>query len=175
MAETAAVVFSCPARLDSGHTPRQKRISTPMKERQLSKPLSERTNSSDSERSPELSHSVPVRPPATIHAEAWLCFTPADRNERGSHSFPTSLLSSPTLFLFLSQNKACVLIPRQELMMYAPMSHLSKIGCCLAVYECVCVCVCVCIAPEEGGVRPAEPDSAVGCGAPGEPDSGEWY
>uniref|UniRef100_A0A3Q3C6Q6 Phosphofurin acidic cluster sorting protein 1 n=1 Tax=Haplochromis burtoni TaxID=8153 RepID=A0A3Q3C6Q6_HAPBU len=42
------------------HTPRQKRISTPMKERQLSKPLSERTNSSDSERSPELGHSTPV-------------------------------------------------------------------------------------------------------------------
>uniref|UniRef100_A0A7N8YIC9 Phosphofurin acidic cluster sorting protein 1 n=1 Tax=Mastacembelus armatus TaxID=205130 RepID=A0A7N8YIC9_9TELE len=41
-------------RLDGGHTPRQKRSSTPMKERQLSKPLSERTNSSDSERSPEL-------------------------------------------------------------------------------------------------------------------------
>lgn len=31
-----------------------------MKERQLSKPLSERTNSSDSERSPELGHSTPV-------------------------------------------------------------------------------------------------------------------
>ncbi|KAL7374575.1 hypothetical protein ABVT39_003293 [Epinephelus coioides] len=47
-------------RLDGGHTPRQKRISTPMKERQLSKPLSERTNSSDSERSPELGHSTPL-------------------------------------------------------------------------------------------------------------------
>ncbi|XP_067379505.1 phosphofurin acidic cluster sorting protein 1 isoform X2 [Channa argus] len=47
-------------RLDGGHTPRQKRISTPMKERQPSKPLSERTNSSDSERSPELGHSTPV-------------------------------------------------------------------------------------------------------------------
>uniref|UniRef100_A0A8C9S9U9 Phosphofurin acidic cluster sorting protein 1a n=1 Tax=Scleropages formosus TaxID=113540 RepID=A0A8C9S9U9_SCLFO len=42
-------------RLDGGHTPRQKR-GTPMKERQISKPLSERTNSSDSERSPELGH-----------------------------------------------------------------------------------------------------------------------
>ncbi|XP_027032589.2 phosphofurin acidic cluster sorting protein 1a isoform X4 [Tachysurus fulvidraco] len=41
-------------RLDGGHTPKHKR-GTPMKERQLSKPLSERTNSSDSERSPELS------------------------------------------------------------------------------------------------------------------------
>lgn len=41
-------------RLDGGHTPKLKR-GTPMKERQLSKPLSERTNSSDSERSPELS------------------------------------------------------------------------------------------------------------------------
>ncbi|KAM8747593.1 phosphofurin acidic cluster sorting protein 1 [Acanthopagrus schlegelii] len=47
-------------RLDGGHTPRQKRVSTPMKERQLSKPLSERTNSSDSERSPELGHSSPL-------------------------------------------------------------------------------------------------------------------
>uniref|UniRef100_A0A671UTS2 Phosphofurin acidic cluster sorting protein 1 n=1 Tax=Sparus aurata TaxID=8175 RepID=A0A671UTS2_SPAAU len=46
--------------LDGGHTPRQKRVSTPMKERQLSKPLSERTNSSDSERSPELGHSTPL-------------------------------------------------------------------------------------------------------------------
>ncbi|XP_017574550.1 phosphofurin acidic cluster sorting protein 1-like isoform X1 [Pygocentrus nattereri] len=46
-------------RLDGAHTPRQKR-STPMKERQLSKPLSERTNSSDSERSPELGHSTQV-------------------------------------------------------------------------------------------------------------------
>lgn len=34
-------------------------------------------------------------------------------------------------------------------------------------------CVCVCVAPEEGGVRPAEPDSVVGCGSPGEPDTGE--
>eukprot|EP00064_Thunnus_orientalis_P015014 superscaffoldBa00002707_g15063 len=47
-------------RLDGTHTPRLKRSSTPMKERQLSKPLSERTNSSDSERSPELGHSTPV-------------------------------------------------------------------------------------------------------------------
>ncbi|TRY54156.1 hypothetical protein DNTS_034837 [Danionella cerebrum] len=41
-------------RLEGSHTPKQRR-GTPMKERQLSKPLSERTNSSDSERSPELS------------------------------------------------------------------------------------------------------------------------
>ncbi|KAM9717519.1 phosphofurin acidic cluster sorting protein 1, partial [Menidia menidia] len=54
-----ALPMSSP-RLDGGHTPRQKRGSTPMKERQLSKPLSERTNSSDSERSPELGHSTPV-------------------------------------------------------------------------------------------------------------------
>ncbi|XP_068163994.1 phosphofurin acidic cluster sorting protein 1 isoform X1 [Antennarius striatus] len=47
-------------RLDGGHTPRQKRVSTPLKERQLSKPLSERTNSSDSERSPELGQSSPL-------------------------------------------------------------------------------------------------------------------
>ncbi|XP_043099825.1 phosphofurin acidic cluster sorting protein 1-like isoform X1 [Puntigrus tetrazona] len=45
-------------RLDGGHTPRKR--STPVKDRQLSKPLSERTNSSDSERSPELGHSTQV-------------------------------------------------------------------------------------------------------------------
>lgn len=48
------------SKMDSAtHTPRQKR-STPLKERQLSKPLSERTNSSDSERSPDLGHSTQV-------------------------------------------------------------------------------------------------------------------
>ncbi|XP_038852101.1 phosphofurin acidic cluster sorting protein 1-like [Salvelinus namaycush] len=51
-------------RLDGrGPTPKQKRqSSTPLKERQLSKPISEggRTNSSDSERSPELGHSSQV-------------------------------------------------------------------------------------------------------------------
>ncbi|XP_028658803.1 phosphofurin acidic cluster sorting protein 1-like isoform X1 [Erpetoichthys calabaricus] len=46
-------------RLDGSHTPRQKR-GTPLRERQLSKPLSERTNSSDSERSPELGHGTQV-------------------------------------------------------------------------------------------------------------------
>uniref|UniRef100_A0A8I3NUW8 Phosphofurin acidic cluster sorting protein 1 n=1 Tax=Canis lupus familiaris TaxID=9615 RepID=A0A8I3NUW8_CANLF len=46
-----------PSKMDGVHTPRQKR-STPLKERQLSKPLSERTNSSDSERSPDLGHST---------------------------------------------------------------------------------------------------------------------
>uniref|UniRef100_A0A6Q2X955 Phosphofurin acidic cluster sorting protein 1a n=1 Tax=Esox lucius TaxID=8010 RepID=A0A6Q2X955_ESOLU len=46
--------------LDGGHTPRQRR-GTPMKERRaMSKPLSERTNSSDSERSPELSRTPQV-------------------------------------------------------------------------------------------------------------------
>ncbi|XP_051567587.1 phosphofurin acidic cluster sorting protein 1-like isoform X2 [Myxocyprinus asiaticus] len=45
-------------RLDGGHTPRKR--STPVKDRQLCKPLSERTNSSDSERSPELGHSTQV-------------------------------------------------------------------------------------------------------------------
>ncbi|EQB77699.1 phosphofurin acidic cluster sorting protein 1-like protein [Camelus ferus] len=45
------------SKVDGVHTPRQKR-STPLKERQLSKPLSERTNSSDSERSPDLGHST---------------------------------------------------------------------------------------------------------------------
>ncbi|XP_057190690.1 phosphofurin acidic cluster sorting protein 1-like isoform X1 [Triplophysa rosa] len=45
-------------RLDGGHTPRKR--STPQKDRQLTKPLSERTNSSDSERSPELGHSTQV-------------------------------------------------------------------------------------------------------------------
>ncbi|XP_027711923.1 phosphofurin acidic cluster sorting protein 1, partial [Vombatus ursinus] len=48
-----------PSKMDGVHTPRQKR-STPLKERQLSKPLSERTNSSDSERSPDLGHSTQV-------------------------------------------------------------------------------------------------------------------
>ncbi|KAJ8281829.1 hypothetical protein COCON_G00043480 [Conger conger] len=46
-------------RLDGGQTPRQKR-STPLKERQLSKPQSERGNSSDGEKSPELAQSAPV-------------------------------------------------------------------------------------------------------------------
>lgn len=45
-------------RLEGGQTPRKR--STPQKDRQLSKPLSERTNSSDSERSPELAHSTQV-------------------------------------------------------------------------------------------------------------------
>uniref|UniRef100_A0A671RFN9 Phosphofurin acidic cluster sorting protein 1-like n=1 Tax=Sinocyclocheilus anshuiensis TaxID=1608454 RepID=A0A671RFN9_9TELE len=44
--------------LDGGHTPRKR--STPVKDRQLSKPLSERANSSDSERSPEIGHSTQV-------------------------------------------------------------------------------------------------------------------
>uniref|UniRef100_A0A8D1B0H8 Phosphofurin acidic cluster sorting protein 1 n=1 Tax=Sus scrofa TaxID=9823 RepID=A0A8D1B0H8_PIG len=48
-----------PSKVDGVHTPRQKR-STPLKERQLSKPLSERTNSSDSERSPDLGHSAQI-------------------------------------------------------------------------------------------------------------------
>ncbi|CAL8240305.1 unnamed protein product [Merluccius merluccius] len=50
-------------RLEGSHTPRQKRGgggATPMKERQLAKPISERTTSTDSERSPELGHSTPV-------------------------------------------------------------------------------------------------------------------
>ncbi|XP_043826881.1 phosphofurin acidic cluster sorting protein 1 isoform X1 [Dromiciops gliroides] len=48
-----------PSKMDGVHTPRQKR-GTPLKERQLSKPLSERTNSSDSERSPDLGHSTQI-------------------------------------------------------------------------------------------------------------------
>ncbi|XP_036403768.1 phosphofurin acidic cluster sorting protein 1-like isoform X2 [Megalops cyprinoides] len=44
-------------RLDGGHTPKQKR-GTPLKDRQLSKPLSDRANSSEGERSPELGHST---------------------------------------------------------------------------------------------------------------------
>ncbi|XP_070622552.1 phosphofurin acidic cluster sorting protein 1 isoform X2 [Erythrolamprus reginae] len=52
--------IASPSKMDSNvHTPRQKR-STPLKERQLSKPLSERTNSSDSERSPDLCHSTQI-------------------------------------------------------------------------------------------------------------------
>lgn len=52
----------CGSKVDGVHTPRQKR-GTPLKERQLSKPLSERTNSSDSERSPDLGHSTQVPRP----------------------------------------------------------------------------------------------------------------
>ncbi|XP_029470501.1 phosphofurin acidic cluster sorting protein 1 [Rhinatrema bivittatum] len=48
-----------PSKAEGMHTPRQKR-STPLKERQFSKPLSERTNSSDSERSPDLGHSTQI-------------------------------------------------------------------------------------------------------------------
>ncbi|XP_048713016.1 phosphofurin acidic cluster sorting protein 1 isoform X3 [Caretta caretta] len=52
--------IASPSRMEgAAHTPRQKR-STPLKERQLSKPLSERTNSSDSERSPDLGHSTQI-------------------------------------------------------------------------------------------------------------------
>ncbi|XP_038265357.2 phosphofurin acidic cluster sorting protein 1 isoform X2 [Dermochelys coriacea] len=52
--------MASPSRMEgAAHTPRQKR-STPLKERQLSKPLSERTNSSDSERSPDLGHSTQI-------------------------------------------------------------------------------------------------------------------
>uniref|UniRef100_A0A8C3IF71 Phosphofurin acidic cluster sorting protein 1 n=1 Tax=Chrysemys picta bellii TaxID=8478 RepID=A0A8C3IF71_CHRPI len=52
--------MASPSKMEgAAHTPRQKR-STPLKERQLSKPLSERTNSSDSERSPDLGHSTQV-------------------------------------------------------------------------------------------------------------------
>uniref|UniRef100_A0A8C7KE08 Phosphofurin acidic cluster sorting protein 1a n=1 Tax=Oncorhynchus kisutch TaxID=8019 RepID=A0A8C7KE08_ONCKI len=53
-------------RLNGGHTPRQRR-GTPMKERRaLSKPLSERTNSSDNERSPELTLSLTSPLPVDI-------------------------------------------------------------------------------------------------------------
>ncbi|XP_061462588.1 phosphofurin acidic cluster sorting protein 1 isoform X3 [Rhineura floridana] len=56
-----------PSKMDSAtHTPRQKR-STPLKERQLSKPLSERTNSSDSERSPDLGHSTQQIPRKIVY------------------------------------------------------------------------------------------------------------
>ncbi|XP_069500991.1 phosphofurin acidic cluster sorting protein 1 isoform X3 [Ambystoma mexicanum] len=51
--------ISSPSKVEGAITPRQKR-STPLKERQFSKPLSERTNSSDSERSPDLGHSTQV-------------------------------------------------------------------------------------------------------------------
>lgn len=56
--QTPSSAHPC-SKMDGIHTPRQKR-STPLKERQLSKPLSERTNSSDSERSPDLGHSTQV-------------------------------------------------------------------------------------------------------------------
>ena len=64
------------SKVEGVHTPRQKR-STPLKERQLSKPLSERTNSSDSERSPDLGHStqVPTRQapwtPGSVPSSPW--------------------------------------------------------------------------------------------------------
>ncbi|XP_039403747.1 phosphofurin acidic cluster sorting protein 1 isoform X2 [Mauremys reevesii] len=52
--------MASPSKMEgAAHTPRQKR-STPLKERQFSKPLSERTNSSDSERSPDLGHSTQI-------------------------------------------------------------------------------------------------------------------
>uniref|UniRef100_A0A6Q2Y2P0 Phosphofurin acidic cluster sorting protein 1a n=1 Tax=Esox lucius TaxID=8010 RepID=A0A6Q2Y2P0_ESOLU len=60
MGTDCVCVCVCVSRLDGGHTPRQRR-GTPMKERRaMSKPLSERTNSSDSERSPELSRTPQV-------------------------------------------------------------------------------------------------------------------
>uniref|UniRef100_A0A8C7TNU1 Phosphofurin acidic cluster sorting protein 1a n=1 Tax=Oncorhynchus mykiss TaxID=8022 RepID=A0A8C7TNU1_ONCMY len=61
-------------RLNGGHTPRQRR-GTPMKERRaLSKPLSERTNSSDSERSPELSR-TPQVPRKAVYDQLNLVFS----------------------------------------------------------------------------------------------------
>ncbi|XP_064827631.1 phosphofurin acidic cluster sorting protein 1-like [Oncorhynchus masou masou] len=61
-------------RLNAGHTPRQRR-GTPMKERRaLSKPLSERTNSSDSERSPELSR-TPQVPRKAVYDQLNLVFS----------------------------------------------------------------------------------------------------
>lgn len=55
-------------RLDGDRTPRQRR-GTPMRERQLSKPLSERTNSSDSERSPDLNLTPQVQ--IVAHVSLW--------------------------------------------------------------------------------------------------------
>lgn len=68
------------SKVEGGHTPRQKR-STPLKERQLSKPLSERTNSSDSERSPDLGHSTQV-PPSTAGPWFLFCRLPGQLAER---------------------------------------------------------------------------------------------
>lgn len=66
-------------RLDGDRTPRQRR-GTPMRERQLSKPLSERTNSSDSERSPDLNLTPQVQivghvSPVNLRNHS-LCFGP---------------------------------------------------------------------------------------------------
>uniref|UniRef100_A0AAZ3PTQ9 Phosphofurin acidic cluster sorting protein 1 n=1 Tax=Oncorhynchus tshawytscha TaxID=74940 RepID=A0AAZ3PTQ9_ONCTS len=69
----ALTVCVC-SRLNGGHTPRQRR-GTPMKERRaLSKPLSERTNSSDSERSPELSR-TPQVPRKAVYDQLNLVFS----------------------------------------------------------------------------------------------------
>uniref|UniRef100_H0XYC2 Phosphofurin acidic cluster sorting protein 1 n=1 Tax=Otolemur garnettii TaxID=30611 RepID=H0XYC2_OTOGA len=54
------------SKVEGAHTPRQKR-STPLRERQLSKPLSERTNSSDSERSPDLGHTTQQIPRKVVY------------------------------------------------------------------------------------------------------------
>uniref|UniRef100_A0A8C7KU14 Phosphofurin acidic cluster sorting protein 1a n=1 Tax=Oncorhynchus kisutch TaxID=8019 RepID=A0A8C7KU14_ONCKI len=69
----ALTVCVC-SRLNGGHTPRQRR-GTPMKERRaLSKPLSERTNSSDNERSPELSR-TPQVPRKAVYDQLNLVFS----------------------------------------------------------------------------------------------------
>ncbi|XP_078064946.1 phosphofurin acidic cluster sorting protein 1-like, partial [Mustelus asterias] len=50
-------IFASPSKADVAHTPKHRR--TPLKDRQVSRAQSERANSSDSERSPELSIQVP--------------------------------------------------------------------------------------------------------------------
>lgn len=62
--------------------------------------------------------------------------------------------------------------------MYVLMSHLKSKCVALGRFmysACVCVVACVCVAPEEGGVRPAEPDFVVGLCAPREPDLGQLH
>lgn len=56
----------------------------------------------------------------------------------------------------------------------AEESFAEEMCCCRAVYELDRVC-CLCVAPEEGGVRPAEPDFVVGLCSPREPYLGQRY
>ncbi|XP_032871120.1 phosphofurin acidic cluster sorting protein 1-like [Amblyraja radiata] len=50
-------IFASPSKVEAAHTPKHRR--TPLKDRQVSRAQNERANSSDSERSPELSIQVP--------------------------------------------------------------------------------------------------------------------
>ncbi|XP_049691598.1 phosphofurin acidic cluster sorting protein 1 isoform X1 [Accipiter gentilis] len=58
----------CGRRAEGGAPPGRGRRGTPLRERQLSRPLGERNNSSDSERSPDLPHGTQVPPPVPRRA-----------------------------------------------------------------------------------------------------------